>query len=113
MVVHYLPGGQRIGQALVKRIAPHTRGRIERVGAVPLARLAGGLEMVLATVDVVDRQLTRRGRIARRAVGDPASLNDRGVLTGRCCERRGIVGACKLHGRRCPTQRAIPEGSRK
>ena len=49
--------------------------------------------MVLAAVDVVDRQLCPRRSGRRRGVGDAAGLGDRGVLARRGGDRGVVVGA--------------------
>src|SRR5258706_13669732 len=48
--------------------------RVERVGAVAAGQRGGGLEMRLAAVDVVHRQLARGARVAGRAIAASAGL---------------------------------------
>src|SRR6266481_9046925 len=53
VVVHHLPGGERIGQRLVERVAPDPGGRVEGVGAIGPGQRGGRLAVVQAAVDVV------------------------------------------------------------
>src|SRR5437868_13793121 len=61
------------------------------IGAIAAGERGGHLEMVLAAIDVMHRQLTRCARIARRGVGHPAGLEHR-----RSEERRGGKGGVAL-----------------
>ncbi len=89
-----LARGQRIGLGLVERVGPRPGG-VEgevAVGAGQRGR-RHRLEMVLAAVDVMDRELTRGARIAGEGIGKAAGLGDRGVLGCRCRDRGEVVGA--------------------
>src|SRR5207248_1109044 len=67
--MHHLTGRERIVQGLVEGVAPRPGDRIEGVGPVAAGQRGGRLEMVLAAVDVVHRQLTRVAWMVRRGVG--------------------------------------------
>ena len=91
MVVHHLPGGERIGQALVERVAPGPGEGVEGVGAIGAGQRDRRLEVGLAGVDVVHGELTRRGRIADGGVGDAAVLEHGVVLGERNRDGRIVV----------------------
>ena len=93
MVVHYLPGGERIGQAPVERVAPGPGEGVEGVGAIGAGQRDRRLEVGLAGVDVVHGELTRRGRIADGGVGDAAVLEHGVVLGERNRDGRIVVAA--------------------
>ncbi len=67
--------------------------------------------MVLAAVDVVYGQLTRRARIVQRAVGNTASLNNGSVLIRRGGDGRRIVQALYIDSDPCLAEGAVGEAN--
>src|SRR2546430_12830769 len=67
--------------------------RPPRSALFPSTTLFRSLEMVLAAVDVMHRQLARGARVAGHRIGRAAGLEDRGVLAHRGGDRGSVVAA--------------------
>src|SRR2546427_247107 len=82
-----------IAQALVERVGPHTRGGVEREGAVGAGERGWGGEVIIGGVAVMRVQMSGRASFVGDGVGEAAGLGDRGVLGRRRRDGGEVVRA--------------------